>query len=864
MHFNTDVMVNHSELNLMTVPSLSIQPFIDAIDTPVALLRRYHIIMLNRAAKHWLGMLNYAHSPEMSASVFDYIHPRTRRAALQLYLDMRTHMQDDEDHPIRDRLAVLHPTQGIKWVEVALSAVPFIDSDYCMATFKPTQVYEPQITTEKQAITSFQRSLAPSHIEKSTLLTDIVSSNQTDDDVLGDFLETLYALIPYDSASIALLQDGNLIFVAAQGKTVDLSIETLTMQVKTAVPEPPDETYKTRFGTAHIIHDAPTHPEWIKVENTSHIRGWMGVELRYGDTLLGMLYIDSVQPHYFSETHAHQALALSKQAVTALVYTRLYQQHFFDADERNRLQEILVRNLINSEMLYAVQDLLFSAESLQQSLPEVLQIIASSMEHTRLLLVIFNTGASTLRHQLNLHMPDDDVWSNYCDAIGQPDLAPDEMPKQDISLPANGYLALQNGQQALGAVIDRRGLLLAMRDPDAPSFTETEHELIITIANQISVALKNELLDAQLRQHTQHLEKLVDERTAQLRNEQRHLQAILDSTAEGIFYMEDFKIQYANTAFCRMVGYTTDELQNQPLSIVRVQTESQMLNFEAMFNKPEEITPGRSETRLRHKDGTEFYADIRFSLVGSPGNDSVRMVAVARDISQERELYFQRARFLANAAHELRTPLSSLILRLHLLRKQPEKFETHLASLDSVTAFLRELVEELLTLSRFERGSITVEKSKQTLQQLIHNASDAHAPFAMEREVEVRHTLPNEDITTDVDSKRFVQMMSNLIVNGINYANEGGRVDVTMTTEEDMLGNRNVIIHVTNDGEGIPKTLLPDDIFEPFSRPSEGSRRETGMSLALVREIATLHSGAVHAHNNNDGGATFRVTLPLN
>src|SRR5690606_36600948 len=98
---------------------------------------------------------------------------------------------------------------------------------------------------------------------------------------------------------------------------------------------------------------------------------------------------------------------------------------------------------------------------------------------------------------------------------------------------------------------------------------------------------------------------------------------------------------------------------------------------------------------------------------------------------------------------------------------------------------------------------------------------------------------------------------------GINYSEKNNTVTVTMSTEEDRIGNKNAIIHVIDEGAGIEAELLPDDIFEPFSRPSGGSRKETGMGLALVREIATLHGGHVHANSILGEGATFRVSLPL-
>jgi PAS domain S-box-containing protein len=313
-----------------------------------------------------------------------------------------------------------------------------------------------------------------------------------------------------------------------------------------------------------------------------------------------------------------------------------------------------------------------------------------------------------------------------------------------------------------------------------------------------------------------------------------------------------------------MVGYTVDELAGKPLSMLRVAPEtSERPNFQHLVDDTRSIEPGRNETRLRHRDGTEFYASIRFSIIGKPGDDVIRMVAVARDISQERELYFQRARFIANAAHELRTPLSSLMLRLHMLRRQPEKVTSHVDNLEHTLNYLRHLVEELLDLSRFERGTIALNRSEQDLKSIIKQAADTYLLFAEEQQVKLERMLSDEPLSMMVDGNRILQLVGNLIVNGINYNKPGGKVTVTTSVETDPIGNRNLILEVADNGLGIEPNLLPSQIFEPFVRPSQGTRKETGMGLALCREIVHLHGGTIHARSTLGEGSTFHVVLPM-
>ena len=123
--------------------------------------------------------------------------------------------------------------------------------------------------------------------------------------------------------------------------------------------------------------------------------------------------------------------------------------------------------------------------------------------------------------------------------------------------------------------------------------------------------------------------------------------------------------------------------------------------------------------------------------------------------------------------------------------------------------------------------------------------------------------MPDEPITAKVDGTRMVQMLSNLVVNGINYNKRGGAVNVDLRLESDFVGNRNVLIEVVDNGTGIDPELLPDDIFEPFARPSQGTRKETGMGLALVKEIVNLHGGTIYASSHQNQGSRFQISLPL-
>lgn len=813
--------------------------------------------MANSIALDWTSL---SHEALTSERLINFVHPSSRHTALAIYDRLLAGETD-----ISARLLITHPTFGNIWIDSTIQPANYFDDDeYWIITFEPgLNSLADNVTVQPLVALDILDS------EKAdasyTILSNLVEGDEFVDTMLENFLTVLHEIIPYDSASITIVDNDRIRFVATRGFSEGIDISALEFIASNLVLKSSEILYENPQGKVQAIHDTLKHSEWIQIEGTRHIKAWMGVELQYDNKLLGYLNIDSSTPHFFTREHARHALTLSRQAVTALVYIRFYKHFYNDYYEKKRLQDILVKALISTETMYAVQELLFSAKDIVACLPDLVDIVSASMEETNIIVIIFNTATSELAHQLQSDTTNNNMWAIFQQVIGQSDLKEGQMPAQDLNLHGETILIKNEDVQATASVINRRGALLAVRSTHTEAFDETDEELIVTIASQISIALENEQLNKQVKQQTEHLERLVDRRTSQLSIERKRLKAILDSTAEGIFYMENFKIQYANPAFCHMVGYQLENLYDKPLSYIRVSPpNSEQHNFTSLLDNPLEVEPGRSETRLKHQDETEFYASIRFSLVGQPGEDPVRMVAIVRDISQERKLIIQRARFIANAAHELRTPLSSLILRLHMLRRQPERMPVHLESLNKVTDYLKELVEELLTLSRFERGSISLDKNEFTLQKLIEQVANEQQPFAEEKHVTLQLNLPEEPVRVTVDGIRIHQMLGNLILNGINYSLEEEDVVITMTVEVDPVGNQNAIIHVIDEGAGIEPDLLPDDIFEPFSRPSGGSRKETGMGLAIVREIVTLHGGTVHAKSKLNEGATFRVSLPLN
>ncbi len=407
--------------------------------------------------------------------------------------------------------------------------------------------------------------------------------------------------------------------------------------------------------------------------------------------------------------------------------------------------------------------------------------------------------------------------------------------------------------------------LLSLSSATAGTFQPIHAERLETFASQASTAIRNARLYAEITQHAQELEQRVAERTLELRLLNDKLQVVLDSAGEGICYSEKGKIQYTNRAFTALVGYSESEVKTSPIPLLELVSRSDAEAKAFRETLESSLSNGnmtwRGSARLRRKDGTEFDAGITISYVSGPDGKTTGAVALIRDISEELSLQAQKDRFIANASHELRTPLTNIKLRLYLLGKQPERFPDHIRVIENVTESMRNLVEDLLDVSRFDRGIITLDRQIIVLQELILDVVSILSSESEHKSIILTATLPDEPIMASVDIRRIRQVLTNLIMNGIHYTASGG--SVTVTLEQHEKDNQPcALIKVHDTGIGIASETVAR-IFEPFFRASESGATGTGLGLTISREIVELHGGTITVESEHGKGSTFNVCFPL-
>jgi len=214
-------------------------------------------------------------------------------------------------------------------------------------------------------------------------------------------------------------------------------------------------------------------------------------------------------------------------------------------------------------------------------------------------------------------------------------------------------------------------------------------------------------------------------------------------------------------------------------------------------------------------------------------------------------------------AHELRNPLAPISTAAQVLRLRQGDAAYALRAGEIIERQVRhmtELVDDLLDVSRVNRGLAELERVEVDMRTVLHGALEQARPL-IERQ---RHTLVEEvgpgRALVIGDSKRLVQVLANLLTNAAKYTPEGGRIAVSLTTTPD-----EVRLAVRDNGIGIEAALLPHvfDLFTQAKRTPDRSHGGLGLGLALVRSMIVLHGGRVEADSAGLGlGSEFTVILP--
>jgi heavy metal sensor kinase len=257
--------------------------------------------------------------------------------------------------------------------------------------------------------------------------------------------------------------------------------------------------------------------------------------------------------------------------------------------------------------------------------------------------------------------------------------------------------------------------------------------------------------------------------------------------------------------------------------------------------------------------------DLRRRVPVPRAQDEVRHLAVTLNemIDHLEQTFVRQQRFVADASHELRTPVAVIWSKTNLALLQivsPEEYLDIFSSIRGEAERLSQLISDLLALARADEGQARLEREVVRFDQLVEAVASTTDALAAERQVGL-HIQANEPVTVLGDEARLMQVVMNLLENALLYTDKGGEVFLSVYAQQTW-----AVLVVQDTGVGIATEHLPF-LFDRFYRVdaarthTEGSN--SGLGLAIVDWVVKEHRGDVKVKSQVGKGSTFTVTLPL-
>lgn len=274
-----------------------------------------------------------------------------------------------------------------------------------------------------------------------------------------------------------------------------------------------------------------------------------------------------------------------------------------------------------------------------------------------------------------------------------------------------------------------------------------------------------------------------------------------------------------------------------------------------------EITEGIKEISTGNfKAVISLRGDDEFTDIAEHLN---RMAKDIRNIiEEERSTENKKNELITNVAHDLRTPLTSIIGYLDIVSNKElsaDDRDKYIGVAYAKSKRLEKLIEDLFTYTKFEFGQVALHLSQVDMVKMMEQLLDEFYPSFREQGLEYEFKISDKSMIVEADGNLLARAFANLIGNAIKYGKNGKNVNISMEATQTQVN-----IEIINFGEVIPKKDI-DKIFEKFYRVDNSRNAElggTGLGLAIAKNIITMHNGTIHAKSSLEG-TVFRVTLNL-
>ena len=392
----------------------------------------------------------------------------------------------------------------------------------------------------------------------------------------------------------------------------------------------------------------------------------------------------------------------------------------------------------------------------------------------------------------------------------------------------------------------------------------------LTAANQqlrMEVAERKQA-EEKIKEYSGNLESIVEQRTRELNQAlydtetaRDKIDAILKSIADGLIVTDIYnRVILMNPAAEDQLGIRFTEVINRSIDFA-IQDETLRDRINTTLNKKETgyefdfQLPGAGPKNPR-------IMRARTSEIADKTGKQTGIVTIIHDVTHEREVERMKNEFLSTAAHELRTPITSiqgfselLLNRKNLQEKEQEEFISYI---NKQSLNLAAIVNDLLDISRLESGrSFLLNKEKCILGDAFKSLIQYVQGMSSKHTLEVN--LPEKPLELLVDKEKMEQVLKNLLSNAVKYSPDGGTICLSVKKMQSTIE-----ISIADQGIGMTPEQV-EKIFEKFYRVdvSDSAVEGTGLGMTIVKYIVEAHDGKVRVESRPGKGTTVRFLIPI-
>ena len=377
-------------------------------------------------------------------------------------------------------------------------------------------------------------------------------------------------------------------------------------------------------------------------------------------------------------------------------------------------------------------------------------------------------------------------------------------------------------------------------------------------AGEFSLRIPEDRQDelGQLAQALNQLAAGTEEKMLEVSARRNELAAVLQGMTEGVVALgRASQVIHMNDAACRILQISAEAAQDQSFASLHSHDDLNQLVKQGWSS----LTSGFQSVQLGD-------LSVEVSVLMPVDQAPTGMLLVIKDVSELLRLERVRTDFVANASHELKTPISALRGFIDTLaddESMPSEIRTSFLNRSQQQVLrLGAIVQDLMQLSRLEAGQVLPYTAERLVKPLIEAVYETQRLDAELQEIHLDLEISPSASTARIHTNQgdFSQMIANLVENALQYSDAGQKVLIKAFDQQN-----SIVVQVIDQGSGIPKKEH-DKIFERFYRVDQARSRDaggTGLGLSIVKHIAERHRGRVVVTSSLGTGSTFSVTIPL-